>query len=503
MLSLSIFNDRYTAQKKLSSGSFGVVLLGRDKEENIDVAIKIEKEENQEVKSLEREVQVLQRLSNTEGIPNLYWYGQQDDYNIIIIQLLGKDLAYYMKKKRRFSVKTTIQLGIQIVKVLERIHEKGVVHRDLKPENILFGQDNESSKIYIIDFGISKIFQDKNGRKIPFRNGNSFIGTTRYASIAAHKGYELSMKDDLESLMYVLLYFIKGQLPWQNMQNVTDEERTTKVGDMKMTIDPRELCKDVPIEFPIILEYIKALQYRSQPDYNYIYKLFQKSADGLGIILDYTYDWDIPSQKKICSNDMIKSQEMHRSNTLNQALLPPNQQEMKKSLEKGNKNLMRQSSNNNFLTPPQNNKLQPPLLRRSDSQQPSVASNQGSAMLSTYNSRRPKYEQSLVVLDQFEEVKKSIDNIQLEIGNQDKQQIEDNKFNKIFNQSLQNPQISNIQQSNYYSETVGWKDSIFEENYLDDPLSKKYGLLKNNGVDIGKKVQFKNNNKFKLSKKKN
>lgn len=40
------------------------------------------------------------------------------------------------------------------------------------------------------------------------------------------------------------------------MQNVTDEERTAKVGDMKMTIDPRELCNDVPIEFPIILEYL-------------------------------------------------------------------------------------------------------------------------------------------------------------------------------------------------------------------------------------------------------
>ncbi|CAD8043138.1 unnamed protein product [Paramecium primaurelia] len=503
MHSLSILNGRYVAQKKLSSGSFGVVLLGRDKENNIDVAIKIEKEENQEINSLEREVQVLQRLANTEGVPNLYWHGEQDDYNIIIIQLLGKDLAYYMKQKRRFSVKTAIQLGIQIVKVLERIHQKGVVHRDLKPENILFGLDNESSKIYVVDFGISKIYLDKIGRIIPFRDGTSFIGTTRYASIAAHKGYELSRKDDLESLMYVLLYFIKGQLPWQNMQNVTDEERTTKVGDMKMTIDPRELCKDVPIEFPIILEYLKTLQYRSEPDYNYIYNLFQKSADGLGIILDYTYDWEIPSQRKISANEMVKSQEMKRSTTLNQALLPPNQQEMKKSLEKGNTNLMRQSSNNNFLTPPQNNQLQPPLLRRQDSQQPSVASNQGSAMLSTYNSRRPKYEKSQVAnLDQFEDAKKSIDSIQLENGNLDKLQTDEQKFNKVLNESLQKPQISNIQQSHYCSETVGWKDSIFEENYLDDPLSKKYGLLKNNGVDIGKKLSLQNN-KTKLQKKKN
>jgi len=51
-------------------------------------------------------------------------------------------------------------LGIQIVHVLERIHNKGVVHRDLKPENILFGIEDESSKIYVVDFGISKIFRD-------------------------------------------------------------------------------------------------------------------------------------------------------------------------------------------------------------------------------------------------------------------------------------------------------------------------------------------------------
>ena len=67
--------------------------------------------------------------------------------------------------------------------------------------------------MYLVDFGISKIFSD--GKKmIPFKDHRPFIGTTRYASIAAHIGHEISRKDDLESMMYVLIYLHKGILPW-------------------------------------------------------------------------------------------------------------------------------------------------------------------------------------------------------------------------------------------------------------------------------------------------
>jgi serine/threonine protein kinase len=68
--------------------------------------------------------------------------------------------------------------------------------------------------IYLIDFGISKIYKDKNNRHISFKDNKPFIGTTRYAAIAAHEGHELGRKDDLESLAYVLIFFLKGSLPW-------------------------------------------------------------------------------------------------------------------------------------------------------------------------------------------------------------------------------------------------------------------------------------------------
>jgi casein kinase 1 len=105
-----------------------------------------------------------------------------------------------------------------MIAIMESIHNRNVIHRDLKPENILLGRtDNEAHMIYLVDFGISKVFRDNQGRHISFKENKPFIGTTRYASIAAHNGNELGRKDDLESLGYVLIFLLKGVLPWQNL----------------------------------------------------------------------------------------------------------------------------------------------------------------------------------------------------------------------------------------------------------------------------------------------
>lgn len=162
--SQKIFNNQYLVVKKLSSGSFGVVFLGVDQVSKQEVAIKVEKEENEEVRSLEREVLILKRLDGTEGFPKYFWSGEDQGYNVIVIQLLGKDLAYHFKVLKKFTLKTVLLIGIQSVQNLERAHQKGVVHRDLKPENMILGVGKEINKLYLIDFGISKFYRDNNNR---------------------------------------------------------------------------------------------------------------------------------------------------------------------------------------------------------------------------------------------------------------------------------------------------------------------------------------------------
>jgi len=96
---------------------------------------------------------------------------------------------------------------------LEILHNLKIIHRDIKPENMVIGLGKESKVIHLIDFGLSKYFANENGEHIIFQTKKGMIGTRRYASVNTHKGYSSSRRDDLESLGYVIIYFLKGHLP--------------------------------------------------------------------------------------------------------------------------------------------------------------------------------------------------------------------------------------------------------------------------------------------------
>lgn len=302
----------YQCLRKISSGSFGTVYSGINLQTKQEIAIKIEKIQNVEMKSVFREVQFLKRLEAIKGIPRIFWYGSIGHYDIMVLSLLGKDLAAYLKIYHKFSLKTVVLLADQILTILEEVHHLGIIHRDLKPENIVLGRSDENNQVFLLDFGISKVFRDNYGRHIPWRENKSFIGTARYASLAAHEGFETSRKDDLESLGYVLLFLLKGSLPWQNL-NVSEKDKCRKVGELKAGLKPEELFKDFPEEFAKYLDYVKGLSFKQIPDYNFMKGLFIKVAINNKYSLDKKFDWnqglilEYNVQKKKEKNDIIKS----------------------------------------------------------------------------------------------------------------------------------------------------------------------------------------------------
>ena len=147
---------------------------------------------------------------------------------------------------KRFPLSTVLTIGVQIITRLEQIHRKGFVHRDIKANNFTIGRGEKAKTVHIIDFGLAKKYKDlKTGQHIAVRGGKSLVGTARYASIASHDGYEQCRRDDLESLGYLLLYFLRGKLPWQGIQMHNKAEKYAEIGRMKKQANIKDLCLEM------------------------------------------------------------------------------------------------------------------------------------------------------------------------------------------------------------------------------------------------------------------
>ena len=307
-----IFNNTYLLKNKISSGSFGDVFICEHLQTKEEFAIKLEEVSKNEddLRSVLRESNLLEKLSQIKGIPKVLWSGTEHNYDVLVLELLGNDLAALLKIHKKLSLKTVAMLANQLIPLIEQIHEKNIIHRDIKPENILIGKGDKANLVYIIDFGISKYFRDMHGRHIIYRENKPFIGTTRYASISSHKGIELARKDDLESLGYMLLFLKNGGLPWQNLV-ISEKEKNKVVGKMKEKITNIELCKDLPAEFVAYFDYVKGLGFKEEPDYTYLRTLFIKMAQDHHFDLDDNlWDWvkdkEKEAMRKEISNDNRK-----------------------------------------------------------------------------------------------------------------------------------------------------------------------------------------------------
>merc|ERR1712107_261450 len=183
------------------------------------------------------------------------------------MDLLGHSLEDCLQKcNGRFDEATAALVATQVVWRLEYLHSKGIVHRDIKPENFVCGLGSKCHHIYLIDFGMSKRYYDN--RHAAMRQKLSLTGTARYASINAHSGLEQSRRDDLEAVGYMLLYFLRGSLPWSGLEAKTKQEKYRKIQERKQATPLDELCRGFQDAFSNYLAYSKGLSFAERPDYN-------------------------------------------------------------------------------------------------------------------------------------------------------------------------------------------------------------------------------------------
>eukprot|EP00262_Sarcandra_glabra_P002789 TRINITY_DN1317_c0_g1_i2.p1 TRINITY_DN1317_c0_g1~~TRINITY_DN1317_c0_g1_i2.p1 ORF type:complete len:462 (-),score=52.53 TRINITY_DN1317_c0_g1_i2:529-1914(-) len=302
-----VIGGKFKLGRKIGSGSFGELYLGVNIQSGEEVAVKLESVKTKHPQ-LHYESKLYMLLQGGTGIPHLKWFGVEAEYNVMVIDLLGpslEDLFNYCNRK--LTLKTVLMLADQLINRVEYMHSRGFLHRDIKPDNFLMGLGRRANQVYIIDYGLAKKYRDLQTHKhIPYRENKNLTGTARYASVNTHLGVEQSRRDDLESLGYVLMYFLRGSLPWQGLKAGTKKQKYDKISEKKMLTPIEVLCKSYPSEFISYFHYCRSLRFEDKPDYSYLKRLFRDLFIREGYQFDYVFDWTILKYPQIGANSKAR-----------------------------------------------------------------------------------------------------------------------------------------------------------------------------------------------------
>jgi tau tubulin kinase len=275
--------------KKIGAGAFGEIYSGKNIITNELVAIKVERVDSKK-QVLKLEVAVLKKLQACPYVCRFITCGRFNEYNYMIMELLGENISELRRRQPdgKFSMGSSLKLGMQMLKALEAVHDLGYIHRDVKPSNFAMGLSGVKRHVaFLIDFGLARRYILSSGEVRPPRDSTGFRGTARYASINSHLSKDLGRRDDIWSIFYMLIEFVQGQLPWRKLKD------KDQIGEMKIKYNTPEIVKDLPPQFLAFMKHLKTLNYGDRPDYNYLQTILSDLYHSLGCDEHTPFDWEL------------------------------------------------------------------------------------------------------------------------------------------------------------------------------------------------------------------
>ncbi len=305
--------------QSIGKGSFGQVHIGIHKVTGKLYAVKVEekkakqhllKTENIIIRYATASSSMTSASASTSawppGIIKSYFFWEDRVNYYMVTDLLGPTIGkLHTICGQSFGLKTTLMLAEQMISILKYYHQHNIIHRDIKPDNFLIEYGLPHKQIYLIDFGLSKKFRI-NGHHIPYKTGVARMGSVRYMSVNCHRSEELSRRDDMYSLGYVLIYLFHGELPWQTSAiREAKEDRYEYVYNFKKNTNNDKLTEELvcfdckkqgkPCGFRRIMkayfDYLDTLGFADDINYNYILKELLLCMEDHDMKYDYNWDW--------------------------------------------------------------------------------------------------------------------------------------------------------------------------------------------------------------------
>ena len=232
----------------------------------------------------------------------MLWCGEFQGCETEVVQRLGPSLLdLFLDCGHGLSLKTVLMLSDELLKALQALHFQGVIHRDIKPDNIVAGLESSRDRFFLIDFGPSK---EAPRDSHPYSTNLPFQGNIYWASNNVLKGVAAHKRDDVESLIYVLIFLYRRELPWYERH---DRKRTPEaVLSRRQRLRLKEACSGLPAAFAQVLGQVQALGFAEVPDYEGYRAAFREAFEGLGYAYDGEYDWKSRKQPvgEVCLDDI-------------------------------------------------------------------------------------------------------------------------------------------------------------------------------------------------------
>ena len=228
--------------------------------------------------------QIYKVFSGEIGFPTMKQSGSKH----IVVEPPGRSLSEFMDDLKQMNLKTVLMIADQLLCRIELMHEKGFIHRNIEPRTCVMGKRANFNQVCFWDLHRAIPYINfHTGKHIPFSENNKFVGSLIFSSANAHCGNQLSRRDDLESIAYLLIYLYCGSLPWSSYARPAD------VYHSKINTSTNDLCAQLPKEFKIFINHVKCLNFEDKPKYAEYRKLFRDLFIREGFVFDYKYEWGL------------------------------------------------------------------------------------------------------------------------------------------------------------------------------------------------------------------
>lgn len=293
----ALIDNRWRVGRMIGSGTYGTVY-----EAYVDVPDSrvpyarnnfVVKTEKPPYKTLRHEASVYRLLRGVPGFPTLHFAGKHGSENVLVLQKLGMDLHSLLHSQGGLlTAKDALLITYQLLHRLKALHSIGYVHSVLHPGNVMIAsaehlENRNSESVYLIDLGDATPFLKRDGSHMRKENTGEIVGTLPFGSVSMLKGYTQSRRDDLESLVYLMVYLYNGRVPW------TGEKDVDVIARRKREVGNRELTRGFPISAASFSAAIRAIRFDQAPNYNKLFDYLKKALASLRARPYDVFDWQI------------------------------------------------------------------------------------------------------------------------------------------------------------------------------------------------------------------